>query len=114
MWLHTSQPLAQTETHGALDGASNERCIDRPPVLSAKEKTHYYPMAMATHNIFPPPQTVGGAFGEERRVQYTRCRLIQYPPWGRVFACLCQQRRHYGELRLVEPQHVEMSVEAAR
>lgn len=37
----------------------------------AKEKTHYYPMAMATHNIFPPPTTVGGAFGEERRVQYT-------------------------------------------
>jgi len=37
----------------------------------AKEKTHYYTMAMATHNIFPPPQTVGGAFGEERRVQYT-------------------------------------------
>lgn len=37
----------------------------------AKEKTHYYPMAMATHNIFPPPTSVGGAFGEERRVQYT-------------------------------------------
>ncbi len=30
----------------------------------AKDKTHYYPMAMATHNIFPPPQTVGGKFGE--------------------------------------------------
>ena len=26
----------------------------------AKEKTHYYTMAMATHNIFPPPTTVGG------------------------------------------------------
>ena len=30
----------------------------------AKDKTQYYPMAMATHNIFPPPQTVGGKFGE--------------------------------------------------
>jgi hypothetical protein len=29
-------------------------------------------MAMATHNIFPPPQTVGGEFGEERRVQFTQ------------------------------------------
>ena len=37
----------------------------------AKDKTHFYPMAMATHNIFPPPQTVGGEFGEERRVQWT-------------------------------------------
>ena len=37
----------------------------------AKDKTHYYPMAMATHNIFPPPQSVGGKFGEERRVSYT-------------------------------------------
>jgi len=41
----------------------------------AKEKTHYYPMAMATHNIFPPPQTVGGDFGEERRVQYTKLAI---------------------------------------
>jgi len=38
----------------------------------AKDKTHFYPMAMATHNIFPPPQTVGGEFGEERRVQFTQ------------------------------------------
>jgi len=38
----------------------------------AKEKTHYYTMAMATHNIFPPPAAVGGEFGEERRVQYTQ------------------------------------------
>mmetsp|Transcript_22170 Transcript_22170/g.45228 ORF Transcript_22170/g.45228 Transcript_22170/m.45228 type:complete len:443 (-) Transcript_22170:398-1726(-) len=37
----------------------------------AGAKTHLYPMALATHNIFPPPSTVGGAFGEERRVQYT-------------------------------------------
>jgi len=41
----------------------------------AKDKTHYYPMAMATHNIFPPPQTVGGEFGEERRVAYTKLAI---------------------------------------
>jgi len=38
----------------------------------AKERTHYYTMAMSTHNIFPPPTTVGGEFGEERRVQYAQ------------------------------------------
>ena len=47
----------------------------------AKDKTHFYPMAMATHNIFPPPQTVGGEFGEERRVQWTHlvsCFFLEY------------------------------------
>lgn len=38
----------------------------------AGAKTHMYPMALATHNIFPPPATVGGAFGEERRVQFSQ------------------------------------------
>ncbi|EKX41344.1 glycerol-3-phosphate O-acyltransferase [Guillardia theta CCMP2712] len=39
----------------------------------ALKKTHFYPMALATHNIFPPPATVGGAIGEERRVNW--CKL---------------------------------------
>jgi len=41
----------------------------------AGAKTHFYPMALATHNIFPPPSTVGGALGEERRVQYSALSL---------------------------------------
>eukprot|EP00960_Hanusia_phi_P054914 762812-Hanusia_phi.AAC.7 len=34
-------------------------CVDLKPL-----QTHFYPMALATHNIFPPPATVGGAIGE--------------------------------------------------
>mmetsp|Transcript_8606 Transcript_8606/g.21506 ORF Transcript_8606/g.21506 Transcript_8606/m.21506 type:complete len:458 (-) Transcript_8606:25-1398(-) len=41
----------------------------------ALKKTHFYPMALATHNIFPPPASVGGAFGEERVVNYVPLRL---------------------------------------
>lgn len=33
--------------------------------------TTFYPMAMATFDIMPPPSTVGGALGEERIVNYT-------------------------------------------
>jgi hypothetical protein len=36
----------------------------------ALEKTHFYPMSLATHNIFPPPTSVGGAYGEERVVNF--------------------------------------------
>ena len=33
---------------------------------------------MSTHNIFPPPTTVGGEFGEERRVQVLyRCSVLR-------------------------------------
>lgn len=45
----------------------------------ALEKTHFYPMAMATSNIFPPPASVGGAFGEERRVNYGPLRVCVLP-----------------------------------
>lgn len=41
----------------------------------ALEKTHFYAMALATHNIFPPPASVGGAFGEERVVNYVPLRV---------------------------------------
>jgi len=44
---------------------------------NTQERTHYYTMAMSTHNIFPPPTTVGGEFGEERRVQVLyRCSVL--------------------------------------
>jgi len=36
----------------------------------ALEKTHFYPMSLATHCIFPPPTSVGGAYGEERVVNF--------------------------------------------
>ncbi|KAK3257668.1 hypothetical protein CYMTET_33257 [Cymbomonas tetramitiformis] len=35
------------------------------------QPTTFYPMAMATFDIMPPPSTVGGALGEERVVNYT-------------------------------------------
>lgn len=41
----------------------------------ALKKTHFYAMALATHNIFPPPASVGGAFGEERVVNYVPLKL---------------------------------------
>jgi hypothetical protein len=70
-----SSPDSTVSTRLPLNPASSQprACALRPS--PAKDKTHYYPMAMATHNIFPPPQTVGGAFGEERRVQYTKLAI---------------------------------------
>lgn len=41
----------------------------------ALEKTHFYAMALATHNIFPPPTSVGGSYGEERVVNFVPLRL---------------------------------------
>ena len=38
-------------------------------------KTHFYPMSLMTHNIFPPPSSVGGEFGEERKVNWTQLGL---------------------------------------
>ncbi len=36
----------------------------------AKTTTHFYPMALFTYNLLPPPETVGGALGEPRLVQH--------------------------------------------
>mmetsp|Transcript_140778 Transcript_140778/g.259223 ORF Transcript_140778/g.259223 Transcript_140778/m.259223 type:complete len:426 (+) Transcript_140778:56-1333(+) len=36
----------------------------------AGRKTHFYPLSMVTHFIAPPPDSVGGAIGEERKVMY--------------------------------------------
>jgi len=33
--------------------------------------THYYPFAMATYDVMPPPEQTGGNLGEERNVNYT-------------------------------------------
>lgn len=51
----------------------------------ALEKTHFYPMALATSNIFPPPSSVGGAFGEERRVNYGPLRVAIAPEIAELF-----------------------------
>ena len=37
----------------------------------AKTKTHFYPLALATYDLMPPPQKVGGALGEKREPHYT-------------------------------------------
>ena len=39
----------------------------------------FSPAARARSNIFPPPPSVGGAFGEERRVNYGPLRLAVLP-----------------------------------
>jgi len=49
----------------------------------ALEKTHFYAMALATHNIFPPPASVGGALVEQRVVNYVPLRMAvseEIPP----------------------------------
>jgi glycerol-3-phosphate O-acyltransferase len=38
--------------------------------------THFYPLAMATYDIMPPPATTEKAIGEERIVNYTVSSLI--------------------------------------
>jgi len=39
------------------------------------KKTHFYPMAMVTYDVMPPPISVGGGLGEERIVNYTGCGI---------------------------------------
>jgi len=39
------------------------------------KKTHFYPMAMATYDIMPPPTAIGGGLGEVRTVNYTGCGI---------------------------------------
>lgn len=49
----------------------------------ALDKTHFYAMSLATHNIFPPPASVGGALVEQRVVNYVPLRMAvseEIPP----------------------------------
>lgn len=37
--------------------------------------THFYPLALATYDVFPPPETVQKELGEERNVNYAPARI---------------------------------------
>ncbi|MDN3508053.1 MAG: glycerol-3-phosphate acyltransferase, partial [Simkaniaceae bacterium] len=37
----------------------------------AKKTTHFYPLALATYNLMPPPKEIGGEIGEKRITHYT-------------------------------------------
>lgn len=39
----------------------------------SKHPTHFYPLALATYNLLPPPQSAGGGLGEKR---HTKCTPI--------------------------------------
>jgi glycerol-3-phosphate O-acyltransferase len=42
-------------------------------------KTHFYPFAMATYNIMPPPETLEKSLGEKREVRFTGVGLAIAP-----------------------------------
>lgn len=37
--------------------------------------THFYPLSMLTYNVCPPPESVGGAVGEQRTVKWSPAGL---------------------------------------
>jgi len=45
----------------------------------AKRKTHFYPLALDTYDILPPPDTVQKELGEKRNVTFTGVRMAFGP-----------------------------------
>jgi glycerol-3-phosphate O-acyltransferase len=41
----------------------------------AKQKTRFYPMALWTYDLLPPPSTVQKEIGEERHANFTPCKM---------------------------------------
>jgi len=62
------RPNAQGEVHvSPFDPQSIE--MFRLISIQAKRPAHFYPLALATFDILPPPQTVESELGEERRTK---------------------------------------------
>ena len=55
----------------------DHKTIDMFRLLSLKSKvpTHFYPLAMSTYNILPPPDYVDESWNERRVVNYSPCGL---------------------------------------
>jgi glycerol-3-phosphate O-acyltransferase len=72
-----STPKGERPVPAAFDPDAVE--MFRSISSKANKPTHFYPMAMATYSIMPPPSGINKALGEKRVTKFTGCAISLAP-----------------------------------
>merc|ERR1711990_862555 len=74
LWVAPSggRDRRNVETNEVPIAPFDEKTVDMFRLMGSKSKvpTHYYPMAMVSYDLCPPPDYIAAGVGEERNVRF--------------------------------------------
>jgi glycerol-3-phosphate O-acyltransferase len=78
IWVAPSGGRDRKDSNGEYEVAKfDAKSVEMFRLMGDKggRPTHFYPLSMLTYNVCPPPETVGGAVGEQRTVRFSPAGL---------------------------------------